>query len=268
MTRLGVDVLRPDRRAGAAVARSTTFAQFNQEQTTELGDALNSDFNSLELELEKRMSNRWSGRVSYTYARLPRRRATSSSTATRGSTTDAATATTRTRSRRARTSIWATVSAPGSCSAPTRAIRSTRRPASISNGDGTNNDRPTEGVNDLDAADPSSALDSRGFAVRNGIDGERKTILDARFQYIRRIGRYQAGFFLEVYNLTNHANFGEPDRRAELRQLHEADRGGQPADGAAGIPIAVLIRSTCQFPTSISKVPTRCLGRWRLEVGS
>ena len=49
-------------------ARNTTFAQFNQEQTRELGNALNSDFNSLELELEKRMSNRWSGRVSYTYA--------------------------------------------------------------------------------------------------------------------------------------------------------------------------------------------------------
>jgi hypothetical protein len=27
---------------------------------------------------------------------------------------------------------------------------------------------------------------------------------------VQRVGRYQAGFFLEVYNLTNHANFGNP----------------------------------------------------------
>ena len=56
------------------------------------------------------------------------------------------------------------------------------------NGDGTNNDRPQKGVNDL-ATLPSDfrhdrvALDSRGVAIRNGIHGERKTILDGRFQY-------------------------------------------------------------------------------------
>jgi hypothetical protein len=55
-----------------------------------------------------------------------------------------------------------------------------------------------------------SAVDSRGVAVRNGIDGEKKVILDGRLQYVRRIGRYQAGLFLEVYNLTNHVNFGNP----------------------------------------------------------
>jgi hypothetical protein len=31
-----------------------------------------------------------------------------------------------------------------------------------------------------------------------------------RVQYIWRIQRYQAGLFLEVYNLTNHVNFGDP----------------------------------------------------------
>jgi hypothetical protein len=84
------------------------------------------------------------------------------------------------------------------------------------NADGTNNDRPTKGVNDV-AALPSgrspaivSDVDSRGVAVRNGINGQRKTILDGRFQYTRQIGRYQAGFFLEIYNLTNHTNFGNP----------------------------------------------------------
>ena len=77
------------------------------------------------------------------------------------------------------------------------------------NGDGTTNDRPAKGVNDL-TLPIVSALDSRGVAVRNGIAGQKKTILDGRFQYVRRIARYQAGFFLEVYNLTNHVNFGNP----------------------------------------------------------
>jgi len=77
------------------------------------------------------------------------------------------------------------------------------------NGDGTSNDRPTRGVNDL-TLPIVSPLDSRGVAIRNGIKGVHKTILDSRFQYQRRMGRYQAGFFLEVYNLTNHANFGNP----------------------------------------------------------
>ena len=53
-----------------------------------------------------------------------------------------------------------------------------------SNGDGTTNDRPIKGVNDLDAVRSGRQLDSRGVAVRNGIDGERKTILDGRFQYV------------------------------------------------------------------------------------
>jgi hypothetical protein len=77
------------------------------------------------------------------------------------------------------------------------------------NGDGTSNDRPQKGVNDL-TMPIVSALDSRGFAIRNGINGQKKTILDGRFQYVQRVGRYQAGFFLEIYNLTNHTNFGNP----------------------------------------------------------
>ena len=84
------------------------------------------------------------------------------------------------------------------------------------NGDGTNNDRPVKGIHDLVTL-PSglpgtivSEVDSRGVAVRNGIDGEKQVLLDGRFQYIASVGRYQAGLFLEIYNLTNHTNFGNP----------------------------------------------------------
>ncbi len=68
VTRLGVNVFDPDGELVPPPLRGTTFVQFNQNQTTELGSALNTDFNSLEVGLEKRHSNRWSGRVSYTLA--------------------------------------------------------------------------------------------------------------------------------------------------------------------------------------------------------
>ena len=55
-----------------------------------------------------------------------------------------------------------------------------------------------------------SPLDSRGVAIRNGLDGERKVILDGRAQYTWKIDKYQVGLFLEIYNLTNHVNFGDP----------------------------------------------------------
>ena len=45
-----------------------------------------------------------------------------------------------------------------------------------------------------------SAVDASGRAIRNGMDGQSKLILDGRFQYIRRVQRYQAGVFLEIYN--------------------------------------------------------------------
>ena len=209
VTRLGVNVFDP---SGALVplnspARNTTFVQFNQEQTL---SALNTDFNSLELELEKRYSNRWSGRVSYTFARCYDVAAIIVDSNPRldygRCDRDNIHA-----SRRAPTWTSGRASAPGSCSAPTRAIRSTRRSARTSTATAPTNDRPMKGVNDLATLRPSlSAVDSRGVAIRNGISGEKQVILDGRFQYVHRMGRYQAGLFLEVYNLTNQTNFGNP----------------------------------------------------------
>src|SRR5437868_15320393 len=70
-----------------------------------------------------------------------------------------------------------------------------------SNGDGTNNDRPVKGRDDL-TIPIRSAVDAQGRAVRDGLEGQSKLILDGRLQYIWRIQRYQAGLFLEIYNLT------------------------------------------------------------------
>jgi carboxypeptidase family protein len=208
VTRLGVNGFDP---SGTIIplsntaARSAAFVQFNQEQTL---SALNSDYNSLEAALEKRLSNRWSGRVSYTYAKChdvgaiivdsnPRldygrcdrdnRHAFASS---------------------ANVDIWKGLGA-GMVFRTYSGYPINETTGVDSNGDGTSNDRPTKGVDDL-TRPIVSALDARGVAVRNGIQGEKKLILDGRAQYLWRVQRYQAGLFLEVYNLTNHVNFGNP----------------------------------------------------------
>jgi hypothetical protein len=80
---------------------------------------------------------------------------------------------------------------------------------SDTNADGTNNDRPRQGIDDRTKPIVSD-VDSRGVAVRNGIQGEKKIILDTRFQYILKLNHVEAGLFLEIYNLTNHTNFGNP----------------------------------------------------------
>jgi hypothetical protein len=209
VTRRGVSAFDPSGTLVPATARNSTFVQFNQEQTTELGSALNSDFNSLEMELEKRFASRWSGRVSYTYAvchdvaaaiivdsnpRLDYRRCDRDNTHAFASS--------------ANVDLGHGLGA-GMVFRTYSGYPINETTGADSNGDGTNNDRPTKGVTDL-TLPIVSALDSRGVAIRNGINGERKTIPDGRFQYVHRVGRYQAGLFLEVYNLTNHVNFGNP----------------------------------------------------------
>ncbi|HEY3158547.1 MAG TPA: TonB-dependent receptor [Vicinamibacterales bacterium] len=208
VTRRGVAAFDPSGALVPASARNTTFAQFNEYQTRELGDALNSDFNSMELELEKRMSNRWSGRVSYTFARCHD---------VANIVVDSNPRLDYGRCDRDNAHAFATSAnvdlgrgfGAGMVFRTYSGYPINETVGTDVNGDGTANDRPQTGVNDL-TLPIRSPLDSRGFAIRNGIDGERKTILDSRFQYVQRMGRYQAGFFLEVYNLTNHANFMNP----------------------------------------------------------
>jgi hypothetical protein len=60
VTRLGAAVFDPSGTIIPASARNVAFRRVLQFQTR---DDLNTDFDSLELSMEKRYSNRWSGRV-------------------------------------------------------------------------------------------------------------------------------------------------------------------------------------------------------------
>ena len=216
ITRLGVNTFDPN---GAlvplsnTVARNTAFIQFLQNQTL---SALNTDFNSLELGLEKRYSNRWSGRVSYTLAKCHDVGAIIVDSNPRLDYGRCARDNRHAFATSANVDIWKGLGA-GMVFRTYSGYPINETVGSDVNGDGANNDRPTKGVNDL-AVLPSgkpgtilSELDSRGVAIRNGLQGQKKVLLDGRVQYIWRFQqRYQAGLFLEIYNLTNHSNFGDP----------------------------------------------------------
>lgn len=221
VTRLGVSAFDPNGVLVPASARNTTFVQLNQLQTL---SAFNSDFDSMELGLEKRYSNRWAGRVSYTLARCrdvvntplavgaliddrdPRRDYGYCLRDNRHAFASSA-----------NVEIWRGLGA-GMVLRTYSGYQINETVGSDVNGDGINNDRPIKGVHDL-TRPIVSPLDANGMAVRNGIAGENKVILDARAQYLWRIQRFQAGVFLEVYNLTDHVNYGNPTGNRNSRNF-------------------------------------------------
>jgi Carboxypeptidase regulatory-like domain len=211
VTRLGVDVFNPNNILNLPpAALNATYVQFNQEQTR---PEFNTDYNSLEIELDKRFSQRWSGRVSYTFAHCndvvaPLAVLGASDTDPRRDYGRCA------RDNRHAFATSANVQPWKGLGAGIVFRRYSGYPVNEttgvdSNADGTTNDRPVRGRDD--ATTPiRSAVDAQGMAVRNGLNGQPKLILDGRVQYLWRFQRYQAGLFLEVYNLTNHVNFGDP----------------------------------------------------------
>ena len=107
------------------------------------------------------------------------------------------------------------------------------------NGDGTNNDRPMKGVNDL-APLPSglprtilSAVDSQG---RRGSQWHRRREAGSARRAIpihRQHRQVPGGVVPRDLQPAEHGQLRQPDRRPELGELHEDDRRRQRPDGAA-----------------------------------
>ena len=212
ITRLTPAQFDPDGTIIPPVARDVDFGRVLEYQTL---DALNSDYDSLEFGLDKRFSNRWSGRVAYTVAK-------SHDVAPQLSALDARVSNdldprmdygrSNTDNRHAFvTSVNVTPFGGLGVGAIFRYYSGfpiNETTGTDNNGDRDDNDRPVRGVND--AARPIvSELDANGRAVRNGIDGESTKVLDLQVQYIVNLPRSQTvGFFWETYNALNWINYG------------------------------------------------------------
>jgi hypothetical protein len=239
VTRLGVSGFDPTGELIPDSARSTTFRRVLQYQTL---DAMDTDYNALELSLEKRHANRWSGRVSYTLAYAndvgagvgarvsndldPRMDYGRSSFDNRHAFAASANA-----------DIWRGLGG-GVVFRYYSGYPINETVGSDVNGDADNTgqaaDRPVAGVHDL-TRPILSALDANGRAIRNGIQGEDRMLLDSRFQYLLRMSRYEAGLFLEVYNLTNRVNFGDPTGNRNSSNFMVPVVAGEPRTMQLGV---------------------------------
>ena len=208
--RPGPAVFDPDGKLIPASARNAAFQRVLQYTTAPF---FNSDSTALEVSMVRRMANRWSGRAAYTLSK-----ARDVGTGVRGEARVVNDLDPRTDyslsdfdNRHAFTAggnwdPWGGLSA----GATFRFYSGNPVNETIgldANGDRDNTDRPVKGVNDL-TKPILSAVDSHGVAVRNGISGSHKTLLDLRLQYVVKLQNQRtAGFFWEIYNALNHVNF-------------------------------------------------------------
>jgi hypothetical protein len=217
--RPGISVFDPSGTLIPAAARGTTFRRVLQFQTR---DDLDTDYNALELSLEKRLAQRWSGRFSYTLARARDVGSTGGGTSTNSKRfsddynprSDYGRANFDNRhavAASANVDIWRGLGG-GLVFRYYSGYPINETTGIDANGDLDVFERPVKGVDDL-TKPIRSPLDANGRAIRNGIDGESKAILDGRLQYLWRVQRYELGLFLEAYNLTNHVNFDNPTGR-------------------------------------------------------
>ena len=205
ITRLGVSGFDPSGEIIPPQARSTNFIRVLQYQSRSEFDT---DYNALEMALEKRLSNRWSGRVSYTLARARDVGAIWYDTDLRADYGRTAFDNRHALAMAGNVDVWRGLGA-GFVFRYYSGYPINETVGTDFNGDGDNNDRPIQGINDL-TRPILSPLDSNGRAIRNGIDGEKQVLLDARFQYLWRVQGYETGLFLEIYNLTDQVNYGNP----------------------------------------------------------
>ena len=224
--RPGPSVFDPDGILIPAAARSTNFLRVLQYQSRA---EFNTDYDALEIGLQRRFANRWSGRVAYT---LSRGRDVNASTTGGGNIVEKRVnddlnprldyGLANTDNRHAFTSganwdVWRGLGVGASFR------YYSGQPANETLGrdgngdrDSTTFDRPVRGRDDA-TLPIVSKVDANGLAIRNGIKGNNKINLDVRMQYEHRMAASQTvGFYWEIYNALDRVNFGNVvgDRRS------------------------------------------------------
>jgi hypothetical protein len=213
-----------------AGARATRFNRVLQYQTR---DDLNNDFNSLEVSLDKRFSNRWSGKVAYTlsYAKEVVPQGSSLNARLSDDQNPRADYGRSSSDNRHAIVFGGSVNPFGGLNVGAIYRYYSGYPinetiGSDVNGDRDNNDRPVRGIHDA-TLPIVSEVDSSGRAIRNGIDGESSRLLDVQVQYVFGLpGTQTLGLFWETYNALNTINFGNPTGNRNSRRFLVPDEAG------------------------------------------
>jgi len=224
--RPGPAVFDPD---GTRIPVSARGANFQRVLEYTTSDLFNSDYNALEISVDKRFSRRWSGRTSYT---LSKAHDVNGSQSNGGQFIDKRVnddlnprldyGLTNFDNRHAVTAggnwdAWRSLGIGATFRYYSgNPVNETLGVDANRDRDGVNFDRPVKGRDDT-VLPIVSPVDARGTAIRNGIQGTDKLQLDLRLQYIHRFeGEKTMGFFWEIYNATNRTNFDNPigDRRS------------------------------------------------------
>jgi len=215
-------------------ARAASFQRVLQYQTRSEFD---SDYDALEISAVRRMANRWSGRMAYT---LSRARDVNAGAFAGGNIVekrvnddlnprlDYGLANHDNRHAFSSGANWDAWRGLG-VGATFRYYSGNPVNETVGrdvNGDRDNFDRPVRGRDDA-TLPIRSDVDANGLAIRNGIPGSNKVLLDVRLQYVHRLGGERTmGFYWEIYNALDRVNFGNPvgnRRSAFFLQTVDAD---------------------------------------------
>jgi len=212
--RPGVNVFDPTGELIPAAARNTPFARVLQVQTNPVFDG---NYKSLQLSYNKRMSNRWSGRLAYTLQQSHYVGLGNPDARRVWLDNDPGADYGRFVSDRPHVlaasgtwNPWKTLSVATVVSAISGAAVNETVGSDV-NGDGDNNDRPIRGINDL-VIPIRSDVDGAGRAVINGLDGPGSFLVDMSLRYSVPL---KAGFdsldlFYDIFNLFNRENLVAP----------------------------------------------------------
>ncbi|MGH9255427.1 MAG: TonB-dependent receptor [Vicinamibacterales bacterium] len=223
--RPGPSVFDPDGTLIPAAARATNFQRVLQYQSR---SEFNTDYDALEVSLQRRFANRWSGRLAYT---LSRAHDINASTTGGGNIVEKRVnddlnprldyGRANTDNRHALTSganweAWRGLGVGASFRYYAgNPVNETLGRDANGDRDSTTFDRPVRGRDDA-TLPIVSPVDANGLAIRNGIKGNNKIGLDVRMHYEHRMATQTVGFYWEVYNALDRVNFGNPvgDRRS------------------------------------------------------
>jgi len=251
VTYQGIDVFDPTGTKIPAAARGVNFRRVLEYQTLA---AFNTDYQGLELGVVKRMSNRWSGRASYSFSRardvnvitgnantIWDRRVNDDYGVTSGLNPRADYGVFNLANRHAFTTggnwdVGRGLGVGGTL------VYYTGIPVNELVGDDVNNDlddfdRPIKGRDDAEIP-ILSEVDANGYAKHNTMPGNSDFLaLNLRVQYEIPLGAAarRLGLYWELYNVTNRANYGNPDNERTSDAFNTLFIAGAPRTMQLGL---------------------------------